>query len=177
MALGTAFKAFFSALFNSEKSQQIEAALAGKALIGSESAATPKKEAPKPTPPKPARSEALTLLATLQREARLLDLAQESLDEYTDAQIGAAARDVLKDCKKTLDRMFAIRPLAEVAEGETMDVAEGTSAGQVKLSGSGKYGAGTVIHRGWVATAVELPKWSGKKEDALVVCPIEVETR
>ena len=63
------------------------------------------------TPPLTTKKlEALTLLAALQREARFVDLVQESLDAYTDAQIGGAARDVLRDCRKTLDRMFALKP-------------------------------------------------------------------
>ena len=40
------------------------------------------------------------------REARFVDLVNESLDGYSDAQIGAAARDVLRDSKKVLDRLF-----------------------------------------------------------------------
>jgi hypothetical protein len=31
------------------------------------------------------------------------------------------------------------------------------------------------MHHGWKATAVKLPEWSGSKESALVVAPIEVE--
>ena len=63
---------------------------------------------PIPLVPKPpARSEAITLLAALQREARFVDFIQESLAGYTDAQIGAAARDVHRDCGTVLKRMFA----------------------------------------------------------------------
>ena len=62
-------------------------------------------------PPKAARSEAITLLATLQREARFVDFIKEPLDGYSDAQIGAAARDVHRDCGKVLDRLFAIQSL------------------------------------------------------------------
>ena len=68
----------------------------------------PKPAARKP-PPKPARSEAVTLLAALQREARFVDFIKEPLDGYSDAQIGAAARDVHRDCGKVLDRLLAIR--------------------------------------------------------------------
>ncbi len=74
--------------------------------------AEPPKPQPKPEPKKPAaaprgRSEALTLLATLQREARFVDFIMESLEGYSDAQIGAVARDVHRDCGKVLERLFA----------------------------------------------------------------------
>jgi hypothetical protein len=46
----------------------------------------------------PARSEALNLLAAMQREARFVDFIREPLDGYSDAQIGAAARTVHRDC-------------------------------------------------------------------------------
>ena len=75
---------------------------------------------PKPVtkqPPKAARSEAITLLATLQREARFVDFIKEPLDGYSDAQIGAAVRDVHRDCGKVLDRLFAIRSLVDQEEG------------------------------------------------------------
>ncbi|NJL27802.1 MAG: DUF2760 domain-containing protein, partial [Thermoanaerobaculia bacterium] len=42
-----------------------------------------------PTAPSADRS-ALLLLATLQREARLIDFLMEPIDGYTDAKIGAA---------------------------------------------------------------------------------------
>ena len=58
----------------------------------------------------PGSSEAITLLAALQREARFVDFIQESLDGYSDAQIGAVARDVHRDCGAVLTRMFALRP-------------------------------------------------------------------
>ena len=64
-----------------------------------------------PEPARPARSEALTLLAALQREARFLDLVKQPLSEFSDEQIGAASRNVLADCRAVLDRFFQIQPL------------------------------------------------------------------
>ncbi|GAB5402856.1 MAG: DUF2760 domain-containing protein [Aureliella sp.] len=172
MAVGTAFKAFFAALFNNEVSKKIEDALAGtpepKAIEGGA------KPAEKPTAPKPARSDAITLLSTLQREARLLDLVQESLDQFSDAQIGAASRDVLRDCRKTLDRMFAIEPLSEADEGEPLEVEEKASPARLRATGA-SHGKGTVVHRGWKATVCEIPSWSGRRNDAWILAPTEVE--
>lgn len=169
MAVGTAFKAFFAALFNSETSKKLDAALSGAAP---EPKAIPEK--PKPAPAKPVRSDAITLLSTLQREARFLDLVQESLEQFSDAQIGAASRDVLRDCQKTLGRMFAIEPLSDVDEGQSMDVSEKASPARIRATG-GSQGSGSVVHRGWKATSCEIPKWSGHRDDAWILAPTEVE--
>ena len=41
-----------------------------------------------------------------------MDLCQESLDQYSDEQMGAAARNVIRDCRKVLHRFFALTPTA-----------------------------------------------------------------
>ncbi|HBE66794.1 MAG TPA: DUF2760 domain-containing protein [Planctomycetaceae bacterium] len=171
MAIGTAFRAFFAALGGGEAAKRIEQALSGPA-IDSKPAAEAK---PTPKPKKPARSDAITLLSTLQREARLLDLVQESLDGFSDAQVGAAARDVLRDSRATLDRMFAVEPLCEVDEGGKLAVDASASPNLVRLSGAGQ-GEGTVVHRGWKATQCAIPTWSGRSDEALILAPTEVET-
>src|SRR5258708_13836101 len=68
-------------------------------------------------PKRPQRSEALTLLATLQREARLVDFLKESIGDYSDAQIGAAVRDIHRDSAGVLDRLFKIQPIETHEEG------------------------------------------------------------
>jgi hypothetical protein len=171
--IGLAFRAFFAILFNR--------AYAGRAasLFGDE--ASPKVTTSEPVAqvekrsPKPIRSEALTLLETLQREARLVDLCQDSLDQYTDEQIGSAARNVLRDTGQVLNRLFALTPVAN--EGSNLDLPDGFDAARYRLSGnvtSPPY-HGRVTHGGWQATRCELPQWIGGKESALVVAPAEVE--
>ena len=86
--------------------------------------ATPRPAQPAPTTPAPrtaaqtapaapasTRSDALTLLSVLQREARLIDFLKEEIAGYADAQIGAAVRDVHRDAAAALDRLFALKPL------------------------------------------------------------------
>lgn len=180
MALGVAFRAFFSALFNSAASQRIQQALDDRsttkapALPSGSSAADLKPQQP-PKPEKPTRNDALTLLSTLQREARLVDLVCEPLDQFSDQQIGAAAREVLRDCKKTLDRMFAIQPLSDSEEGSKIDIPTSHSPAKLRLIGASSGQRGTVVHRGWKATACELPTWQGDKSDAMTIAPTEVE--
>ena len=142
------------------------------------SAAAP-APAPPPAPAKPQRSDALSLLASLQREGRLLDFLKEPIDAYSDAQIGAAVRDIHRDCAAVLERQFALRPAVDQAEGSVVAVSPST-ASRVRTTGPGAGQAaasGTLVHPGWVATRCELPVWTGDAAAALVVAPAEVEIR
>ncbi|MGV2334905.1 MAG UNVERIFIED_CONTAM: DUF2760 domain-containing protein [Planctomycetaceae bacterium] len=86
-------------LTNSTLAGQFEAFLKAPASLPAPAApATPPATQAIPAPAKPQRSEAISLLATLQREGRLLDFLKEPIDAYSDAQIGAAVRDIHRDC-------------------------------------------------------------------------------
>ena len=127
---------------------------------------------------KPARSEAITLLATLQREARFVDLVQESLTEYSDAQVGAAARDVLRDCRTVLDRFFDLHPVVDQPEGTPVEIGVDQSTGRYRLTGADSTGLsnqGSLVHHGWEARQCQLPMWSGSEDLALLVVPAELE--
>jgi hypothetical protein len=170
-------------LTNSSIAARVEEFLKAPVAI----AAPPKVPAPVPTPaapapaapPKPARSDALSLLASLQREGRLIDFLKEPIDAYSDAQIGAAVRDIHRDCSAVLERQFGLRPTVQQPEGSSVTL-QNTSAGRLRLSGqtSGHSPAtGTLVHPGWTATRCELPVWTGDPADALVIAPAEVEVR
>ena len=58
---------------------------------------------------------AVQLLALLQREGRLLDFLQEEIDGYSDAQIGAAVRDIHRGCKKALAEHLPLEPVLREA--------------------------------------------------------------
>jgi hypothetical protein len=121
------------------------------------------------------RNGALTLLSALQREARLMDLVCESLDSYSDAQIGAAARDVLRDSKKVLDRMFGLKHLVDTGEGERVEVPENASPIRWRVIGNDASDSMKLSHAGWQATKLDLPQWSGSQNDSMVIAPAEVE--
>ena len=183
MSLGLAFRAFFAVLSRRESAERVRAALAPTAAKPQDTLPAPAKSAEKPitTPAKPAesppkRSEALTLLSALQREARLLDLVCESLDQYNDAQIGAAARDVLRDTRKTLDRMFGLRHLVESPEGESVEIPSNPSPTRWRIVGKESSKSGTLSHPGWQATKVDMPQWAGGADDSMVIAAAEVET-
>lgn len=184
MSLGVAFRAFFAALTSKDVSERLQQALQAsgtskKIELGKQQPAT-KSDAGEIQENKPKvadsnRSEALTLLSTLQREARFVDLVQESLESFEDAQIGAAAREVLRDCRKTLDRMFAIAPVADDEEGASYGLKPAPSPALVRLVGKSEGDVGTIVHRGWKVTRCEVPKWTGSRKDAWILAPIEVD--
>lgn len=143
-------------------------------------ASTPPPEPqPSPAPPKPVRNDAITLLTTLQREARFIDIVKEPLADYSDAQVGAAARDVLRDCGTVLDRMFQLEPLVDQEEGTTFEVPASATPGEFRLTGnaSGETQSGALVHPGWRATRCELPEWTGDEKAAMVVAPAELEVK
>ncbi len=126
----------------------------------------------------PARSEALTLLATLQREARLVDFLMEDLDAYSDAQVGAAARDVHRDSAAVLKRLFAPTALRQEGEGQEVQIPAGFDPTEVRLTGNVSGDApyrGLLRHHGWKAEQCELPTWDGADEASLVLGAAEVE--
>ncbi|MCR4412704.1 MAG: DUF2760 domain-containing protein [Thermoguttaceae bacterium] len=179
-----AVRAFFVALVHGEAARLIEEALERSKQSPAAGAGPPVAVEPKPAlvkkpEPKPAaRSEALTLLAALQREARFVDFVKESLAGYSDAQIAAAAREVHRDCGAVLERFFALVPAVTQEEGSMLEVPAGYDAGRYRLignvTGQPPY-RGRLVHPGWEATRCELPSWSGKEESARVVAPVEVE--
>jgi hypothetical protein len=175
---GLACRAFWAALRGGETAQRIEAALAPPALPKKDTEALPQPQPVEPRPAAAARSEAITLLAALQRESRLVDLVKQPLEQFSDEQVGAAARTVLTEAANVLDRFFALVPVVAQQEGTTLQLPAGYDPGLYKVSGvvsgSGPL-RGQLVHHGWKATMVKLPTWTGSREAALVVAPAEVE--
>ena len=177
MRIWLAIVSFVRVLFDAEFARSVQQL--SEKPVAQAPAPKPVTAAP-PAAATPARSDAITLLAALQREARLVDLANESLDGYSDAQIGAAARDVLRDTKKVLERMFGLQHVVSMAEGESIDVPVAYDAGRYRLTGNVSRTPpvrGELTHAGWQATKCDLPAWTGKPVAALVIAPAEVQVR
>jgi len=176
--IGVAFRAFFAALASQARAEQIRALLDGETLPKIDSEAKSPQALPRPEAASPGRSEAVTLLAALQREARLVDLVKQPLGQFSDEQIGGAARNVLSDCAAVLDRFFAIEPAVAGEEGTGFEVPAGYDPAQFKLGGAvqgrGPF-PGKLAHHGWRATVVKLPAWTGSKDAALIIAPAEVD--
>lgn len=120
---------------------------------------------------------ALQLLGLLQSEARLIDFLEENIAGYSDADIGAAVRVVHEGCRKVLKGHVQLEPILSEAEGERVTLPRGFDASAVRLTGNIVGEApftGTLVHRGWRATAVTLPKMA-EGHDLKIVAPAEVE--
>lgn len=120
---------------------------------------------------------ALQLLSLLQRDARLIDFAMENVTNYSDADIGAAARIVHEGCRKVLKEHFTIAPIREEIEGSSITLNEGFDAATIRLTGNVVGRApfrGSLSHRGWRVTDTRLPKLT-ESHDASVLVPAEVE--
>jgi hypothetical protein len=182
MRIFQALYVFFKVLVNREFAATLRQLQSGRKHLAETVQVSP-QPAVRPSTTKikaSARNDAITLLATLQREARFVDIVMEPLGEYSDAQVGAAMRDVLRDCGKTLERLFAIRPLVDEQEGATLETPAHLDAVRYRLTGNvtgePPY-RGQLVHHGWQATRCELPQWSGSEESVMVLAPVELELK
>jgi hypothetical protein len=168
-----ALRAFWRVLTDGGLSEPLRQLLDGGPLPPP---AAPATVAPPPMPS--VRHGAIDLLALLQRQGRLLDFLKEDLSGYSDAQIGAAARDIHRECNAALEQAFAVRHVYEQAEGSALAVPAGFDATRLRLTGSvagaGPFN-GTLRHGGWFASKIELPTWTGPASSANVIAPAEVE--
>lgn len=176
--IGTAFRVFFKILGDGALSEQVDAMLSGRGLPGP--AAEPNASPAPARSAAPMRSEAIGLLAALQREARFVDFIQEPLGDCDDAQIGVVARDVHRDCRAAVERWFSLQPTLTEREGTHIEIPVGFDAARYRLTGNvtgqPPY-CGELVHHGWQATRCELPVWTGGKDSVMVVAPAEVELK
>jgi hypothetical protein len=182
---GLAFKTFFRVLSDDSFAEGTRALIEGRSFAAPGPAPAPGPTTAKaaspavaPAPSAPTRSEALTLLSVLQREARLVDFLKENIAPYSNEQIGAAVRDVHRDAAASLERMFALKSVRSEAEGASVEVPAGADAARVRLIGNVAGNPpfrGTLRHAGWEATKIQLPEWTGGDASARVVAPAEVE--
>ncbi len=181
MRIGLAIRVFWKILFDASFARTVQAALdrpSDETAADHRFATQTTEVAETVVDTAPRRSDAISLLAALQREARLIDMVKEPLAQYSDAQVGAAARDVLRDCGRVLDRLFDLRPVVDQEEGSPVDVPPGYDAGRYRLTGN--VGGeppfrGRLVHHGWMAARCEVPTWSGSPASCMIVAPEEIE--
>jgi len=169
--ISAAFRSFFSILFSGVLPED----------IAIEFGFTKVKPAPVTAPVElPKVSDgALQILHILQRDSRLIDFLMEDIASYADDQIGAAVRTLHTDCKTTLTRHMNLVPVIDGVEGtyQKLDAAKAPDPNRIKLIGnvpaSGKVPGGTLRHRGWIASSINLPALG--KQDISVLAPAELE--
>jgi hypothetical protein len=169
-----AFRAFFNLLFSGELSAEILIAL----NLSRRSAPAPAKAAAPPPPAPAVRTSdgALQILAILQRDSRLIDFLQEDVSGYSDDQIGAAVRELHDQCRDAIARYVTLAPVIDGVEG-TYAKAPAQDANLVKFVGNVPAkppAGGTLRHKGWRATKVDLPDLPAK-QDATIIAAAEIE--
>ena len=159
-----AFAAFFTILFKGRLPTALQPAA--------------RAEAPSQPIAADTHDRAVQMLALLQREGRLIDFVLEDLTAYSDAQIGAAARDVHAGCHRVLERYVTLEAILPGREGEAVTVGQdrqidpaafhlvGNVAGQPPFHG-------TLLHPGWRASRVHLPPLG--TTGRAIVAPAEIE--
>jgi hypothetical protein len=172
--IALAFRAFFNLLFSGELSSETLIALN---LSRRSPTAPPKPAAPAPAPPAVRTSDgALQILAIIQRDSRLIDFLMEDVSGYSDDQIGAAVRELHDQCRDAIGRYVTLTPVIDGVEG-TYAKAPAQDANLVKFVGNVPAkppAGGTLRHKGWRATKVDLPNLPAK-QDATIIAPAEIE--
>jgi hypothetical protein len=147
----------------------------------------PAAEAPVPTPvaasaPANLREAAVIhFLGALQEKGRLVDFLMDDITRYEDAQVGAAARVVHAGCKAALQEHLSVEPVAAEAEGSTVTVPPERAADAYRLvgqvAGTPPF-TGTLVHPGWKAVKVKLPRVMSSEGTQLpVIAPAQVELK
>jgi hypothetical protein len=163
--IASAFRSFFSILFSGTLPEDIALEFGFSKAKPIPSAVKAEASAIK------ASDGALQILHILQRDSRLIDFLMEDIGAFEDDQIGA--------CKASLSRHITLIPVIDSVEGtfQKLDSSKAPDPNRIKLLGnvpaSGKVAGGTLRHRGWMASSVNLPPIG--KQDLLTLAPAEIE--
>ena len=139
--------------------------------------------AAKPPPPaaNQADAEIVAFVGLLQDKGRLVDFLMEDVNSYDDTQVGAAARVVHQGCRAVLNEHFKISPVSEAEEGSQITLPADYAADEYRLTGkiSGNPPfKGTLLHKGWKADSVKLPRIVNTNENRLPsIAPAQVEVK
>ena len=139
--------------------------------------------AAKPPPPaaNQAEAEIVAFVGLLQDKGRLVDFLMEDVNSYDDTQVGAAARVVHQGCRAVLNEHFKISPVSEAEEGSQITLPADYAADEYRLTGkiSGNPPfKGTLLHKGWKADSVKLPRIVNTNENRLPsIAPAQVEVK
>jgi len=180
--LKLAFAAFFTILFKSRLPAALERDRPGTSPVVAApptAAAAPRTTAASAPPASDPSDRAVQLLALLQRDGRLVDFLMEDLASYSDAQVGAAVRDVHAGCRGVVSKYVTLDAVLPGTEGAQTTIGQDIDPATVRLVGNVTGQPpfrGTLLHRGWRATRVELPPL-GAPAGRAIVAQAEVEVQ
>ncbi len=161
--LGVAFRASLRVLRDPEFAGKVEQLL--------------NPQPPKPDVPAKPSGAPLRLLALLQREGRLLDFLLEDIQVYADLQVGAAVRDIHRQCHTALKEHLVLEPVLPQSEGSPVEVPAGFDPSAIRLVGNVTGQPpfrGTLQHHGWRVKELKLAP-SPEGQDEFILMPAEVE--
>ena len=180
--LSYAARCFFAVLSRGEVPEEI-----APEVVRGAAAPVPEREPAALTPPvervevrreEESADRAVQLLTLLQRDGRLVDFFSEEIEPYSDAQVGAAVRELHASCRKALAQYVTLEPVIDSEEDSPVTVEEGFDPASVKLVGNvtGRPPLrGLLRHRGWRVVKIEMPSLPAEGAGRKVVAPAEVE--
>ena len=122
----------------------------------------------------------LNFVSLLQEKGRLVDFAMEDISQHPDDKVGMVARIVHQGVNDVFNKCFAISPLQEAKEGESIALEKENST-NYKFIGGNDFKAGQnaiVLHRGWKANTVNISRITEAGQDLdlrKVICPTEIK--
>ena len=134
-----------------------------------------------PSPDSIAEAGVVQFLARLQEKGRLVDYLMDDITPYSNEQVGVVGRVVHQGCREVLRSAFDIVPVHGGQEQESVVLAGDFDAGAYRLVGKVPEHPpykGTVLHRGWKATRISLPRVNETVRDSAaskIIAPAEVE--
>ena len=167
-----AFAAFFTILFKGRLPRTLEPAGRPEELDEPEKPIAVAEDS---------SDRAVQMLALLQREGRFVDFVREDVAAYSDAQIGAAVRDIHAGCRRALDRYMTLQAVVAGREGDAVTIGQdqpfdpasfhlvGNVTGQPPFRG-------TLLHSGWRVAQVQLPPLPPQGTSGrTIVAPAQIE--
>jgi hypothetical protein len=122
-------------------------------------------------------TSALLLLNLLQKHGRLIDFLHEEIDQFSDEEVGGAARVVHQGLNQVFKEHIKLMPVRSEEEETKITVEKGFDTQAIHLVGNIQGEApfeGVLTHKGWQLEAIDLPKVT-QRANLKVITPAEVE--
>lgn len=123
-------------------------------------------------------SDAASLLRLLQEKGHFLDFVMEDASQISDEDLAAAARLVHQGCQRVIAEYFDIDPIAGEDLGSGITLAQDFAPESFRLTGQvadeGPH-TGTLVHKGWAASRINLPQSQTPANGQHVLSPAEIE--
>jgi hypothetical protein len=134
-----------------------------------------------PAPDALVEAGVVQFLARLQEKGRLVDFLMDDITPYSNEQIGVVGRVVHQGCREVLRAAFEVVPVHAGQERDAVVLAGDFDAGSYRLVGKVPEHPpyqGTVLHRGWKAARISLPRVTETSRESAarkIIAPAEVE--